>query len=135
MFYQLYSNARGFLVTGLVDKGWSFTLSFLQKIGQLNAVYVVASEGSLTERVERFNKLRALGTASEQDKNSFAEGLLLTDRAGRTILCDIASEIAWNANAFKNMLAELEKLGFFSGSQTEERIECFLQALFKRDSY
>lgn len=133
MFYGLYFKTRSYLVTGLLDNGWENTLSFLQMIGRLNAIYAIATVGSLGERVERFSKLRTEGSVSEQDKNCFAEGLLAQDDAGRNIIAKTAATITWSPHAVHAMLRDLDSIGFFVGKGAAVRLSYFLQALFAGD--
>lgn len=133
MFYELYFKTRSYLVTGLLDNGWENTLSFLQMIGRLNAIYAVATFGLLSERVKRFSKLRAEGSASEQDKNCFAEGLLTQDAVGRNAIATAAATIVWSPHAVHVMLRDLDSIGFFVGKEAAVRLSYFLQALFAGD--
>ncbi|RUR10841.1 hypothetical protein [Legionella sp. km772] len=120
-------------MTGLVDKGWTNTLFFLQNLGQLNAIYAVAAEGSLRDRVERFKKLRA-DPASEQDKNFFAQGLLVNDDSKQNIIAKTIAAISWNPQAISDMLSALDSIGFFAGALAGTRLHYLLQAFFSSDS-
>jgi hypothetical protein len=137
MLYELYCQARSFLVNELIEADWSLTVKALSSIKALNLAYAATSTGPLTERIDRFNKLQALATDAEKEKNKvqLLQGLLAQDPVtGRNIFfAEVVNFIADKHLGFPNLFSRLSETECFSGPNRNECMFAFLQGVFALD--